>query len=99
MKALVRPLMPKTLERLSPDEVHNLARLHAYRWANCTKSDQRNRAAARRIASGISNLARDRDYKELTVKQYISFGDDAWKRGGQAPMFRVWDVTGAVEKA
>ncbi|MGH7714844.1 MAG: hypothetical protein ACREML_02495 [Vulcanimicrobiaceae bacterium] len=87
----------KRLCDLSADETFDLARYHAWRWANCTKSERSNRSKARSIASGISNIAKDRRYGELTVRDYIAHADQVWKSGSEAPWFRPWDVTARIE--
>ncbi len=87
----------KPLSELTGDERFTLARYHAWRWANCTKDEQRNRKAAGDIASGIANLAFHHIYGGMSVLDYVQAGDEAWNRRGRYPMKSSWQVVGVLE--
>lgn len=97
LKVVVRGILPEPLRSLDSDVRFTMARYHCYRFANCTVSEPRNRAAARRVAAGLANLARDHVWGELTVRGYIVAGEKVWRSGGCVPWYRPWDITGMVD--
>lgn len=90
----VNALRPRDLSTLVPSERHLLARFHALRWANCTRSETGNKSASRKISQGIAALTDrfQRDHVTLSVEQYLRAGQKVWVRGGKTPWFRVFDV-------
>lgn len=87
----------KALRDLTPDERFTLGRYHAWRWANCTKTESKNRAGARKIARQIGSMANDKTYGSLTVKDYVSHGEAVWKAGAESPWWEPWDIKARVE--
>lgn len=97
LKTDVRSMLNASLAELSPDQRFSLARYHAWRWANCAKSDRSNRAKATSIAAGIANLANDKRFGSLRVKDYITHAEAVWQERKKTPWFKPWDITARVE--
>lgn len=93
----VRAMLPRRLRDLTADERFTLGRYHAWRWANCTRSEKVNRSRASGIATGIAALGRDRDFGDLTVGEYVAHADAVWNERGQTPWHRPWDISARVE--
>jgi hypothetical protein len=68
----VNAIRDKRIRELSVQERLLVARYHAYRFANCTKSLSRNRKAGADIVVGIAKLASSELYADLTVSQYVA---------------------------
>lgn len=81
---------------MTVEERFALARLHAYEFANCRKSERRNRSIARKIAAGIARLALDHRFADMTAREYMTAAKAVWALGGKSPMYSAHQVVAGV---
>lgn len=99
LEAQVEPLLKRELRTLEIPERFVVARVHALRFANCTRTEARNKSAATKIAAGLATMARSKNYGDLTVRHYLAYGAKLHEMRERTPWFNPWAIEAVVRFA
>jgi hypothetical protein len=67
----INEIAEKPLRSLTIEERLLCGRYHAFRFANCTKSETKNRNAGAKAAVAFAKMADSALYADLTVRDYV----------------------------
>ena len=97
VKMATRALLDRPISSLPPDERFTVAQYHCLEFANCTRSENRNRAQATKVAGSFATMGRNDRYKDITVREYVAYARKVHERREKKPWFEPWLIRGEVE--
>ena len=80
------------IQALSPSQRVTLGRYHAWRFANCSASEAKNRRAGAKIAGSFATMATVFELSDLSVDEYVLVAERYFAASGGAPWFTPFDV-------
>lgn len=86
-----------TIQAFTAEQRFDAGRYLAYKFANCTVSDRKNRRAGATFAKGLAGMAAAPYYGELTFGQYVALAKKLRANLNDAPFYDAWDVKSVVE--
>ena len=85
------------LDCMDAQQRYALARLHVYEFANARGNQIRNQALARKVAAGLTRLALDPRFGDMTGQDYMDAARKVWVLGGKVPLYSPHHVIAGVD--
>ena len=88
------------IRELTIEQRHVVGRYFAWRFANCTVSEAKNKNAGAKAAVAFAKMADSKLYADLTVRQYLNEANVYRERiMGEAPFHDPWAIRAVAPPA
>lgn len=97
LRAAARALSDRTIDSFTPDDRMIAGQYHCLTFANCTKSETKNKAQATKVAAAFASMGRNKTYGQITFNEYVFYARQVHEKREEMRWFDPWLIRSVVE--